>query len=69
MRISREGQKVGGGEVGGVGVEGWVEGWVGGGVAEGFGTLVMLEGGWGGEGEEVGELVLREAIFVEVADL
>ena len=57
MRISREGQKVGGGEVGGVGVEGWVEGWVGGGVAEGFGTLVRAEEGWGGE---VWVFVLRE---------
>ena len=65
MRISRGGQ-------GKWGVERWKGwGWKGGagGVAEGFGTLVMLEGGWGGEGEEVGELVLREAIFVEVADL
>ena len=39
-------------------------------VTEGVGTSV--EGVWVGlgvEGEEVGELVLREAIFVEVADL
>ena len=33
---------------------------------EWFGTLVRVEGGWG---EEVGGLVLREVIFVEVADL
>jgi len=37
---------MGGGEVAIVGVEGGA-----GGVAEGFGTLVKVEGGWGVEGE------------------
>ena len=37
---------MGGGEVGGVGVEGGT-----GGVMEGLGTLVRVEGGWGGEGD------------------
>ena len=65
-------REVGGGEVGGVRVEGRGCG----GVAVGFGTVVKVEGGWGGEGEEVGGFVFREemvsarkAIFLAVADL
>ena len=52
-----------------------VEGRVGG-IVEGFGTEAKVEGGWRGQGEEVGGLVLKEetvsvrkAIFVAVADL
>ena len=46
-RLQGRAREVRGGEVEGVGVEGRV----GGGAAMGFGTLVRVEGGWGGEGE------------------